>query len=208
MLSKMRKIIRVIKRDGVRLVLFRLNLMLFMRIRVLIYKHCFSTNSPSCKKIKINTAAQFVGLGSIEIESATIGFWPSPGFINGVSYFEARSSQAKLKICSGTIINNNAVVVADRTSVEIGKDCLIGPNVFIADSDFHGVELENRRNGHYVCLPVIIEDNVFIGGDVKILKGVRVGSGAVIANGSLVTKNVESNTVVAGVPAKLVKRLT
>lgn len=203
----MERLIRMLRRDGVRLTLFRVNLMLFMKMKVLVYRYFFSSSSPVCNEAKIRTATQFVGLGSIEISSAIIGVWPSPGFVNGVNYFEARSRQAKLRICPGTILNNNAVIIVDRTSIEIGENCLIGQNVFITDSDFHGVELENRCNGNYVCQPVVIEDNVFIGGDVKILKGVRVGAGAVIANGSLVTKNVEPNTIVAGVPARFIKNI-
>ena len=55
-------------------------------------------------------------------------------------------------------------------------------------------------------LPVIIEDDVWIGTGVIILKGVTIGTGSIVAAGAVVTKNVESYTIVAGIPAKIVKR--
>ena len=91
--------------------------------------------------------------------------------------------------------------------LSIEENCLIGPNLFITDSDFHGLEVENRNNGNYVCLPVHIGKNVFIGENVRILKGVHIGDGAVIGNSSLVTKNVPAHTVYAGNPAKFIKKL-
>ena len=53
----------------------------------------------------------------------------------------------------------------------------IGPNFFVTDSDFHGIEVADRTNGSYECSSVVIEDDVFIGESVKIMKGVRVGRG-------------------------------
>ncbi len=67
------------------------------------------------------------------------------------------------------------------------------------DTDLHAVDgtvLENK--------PVVIEDNVWIGCRCIILKGVRVGAGAIIAAGSVVTKNVPSDSIAAGVPARVI----
>lgn len=77
----------------------------------------------------------------------------------------------------------------------------------MTDSDFHGLELENRCNGNYECAGVVIEDDVFIGDNVRILKGVKVGPGAVIGSGSVVVSDVESMSVYAGVPARKIKSL-
>ena len=107
-----------------------------------------------------------------------------------------------------TIINNNFVIIADKTSITIGEHCLIGPNLFITDSDFHGVEIKDRSNGNYQCLPVSIENHVFIGENVRILKGVTIGEGSVIGNSSVVTKSVPPYSIYAGNPAKLLKKLS
>lgn len=84
---------------------------------------------------------------------------------------------------------------------------MIGLRLSVVDSDFHGIELENRTNNNYQCSDVIIGDDVFIGSDVKILKGVEIGNGSVIGSGSLVVKNVPAMTVFAGVPAKFIRNI-
>jgi acetyltransferase-like isoleucine patch superfamily enzyme len=191
-----------IKNFGVRRAFLLLTTRSILQIKVLIYEIVFSDNKPVFRRTKILQPTQFVGRGLIELSGTHLGVWPSPNLFSGISYFEARSQDAVLKVGCGTHINNNSTIIVDRTTVTIGQNCLIGPNFFATDSDFHGLQLENRTNGVYECEPVIIEDNVFIGEGVKVLKGVKIGSGAVVGCGSLVTKDVAPNSVVAGVPAK------
>ena len=93
-----------------------------------------------------------------------------------------------------TMIDMNAVLGARAT---VGSNCHIGAGAVIA-----GV-LEPPSAD-----PVIIEDNVLVGANAVILEGVRVGKGAVVAAGSVVTKNVEPDTVVAGIPARMIKNVS
>ena len=95
------------------------------------------------------------------------------------------------EIGENTMIDMNAVLGARAT---IGSNCHIGAGSVIA-----GV-LEPPSAD-----PVIIEDNVLIGANAVVLEGVRIGKGAVVAAGSVVTKNVEPDTVVAGIPARMIK---
>jgi len=95
------------------------------------------------------------------------------------------------EIGENTMIDMNAVLGARAT---IGSNCHIGAGAVIA-----GVLEPPSAN------PVIIEDNVLVGANAVVLEGVRVGKGAVVAAGSVVTKDVESETVVAGIPAKMIK---
>ncbi|HEY5106459.1 MAG TPA: acyltransferase [Caulobacteraceae bacterium] len=132
----------------------------------------------------------------------------SPSFFSTYAYIEARNADASITIGDGTSMNNNFCAVAEHTRITIGKDCLIGANVEIYDSDFHGVRVAER----HTSLPeraraVIIGDHVFIGSNVKILKGVTIGDGAVIGHGSLVTGDVAGGTVAAGVPARAIKAI-
>ncbi|MBP9873243.1 MAG: hypothetical protein KBC60_04350 [Haliscomenobacter sp.] len=72
------------------------------------------------------------------------------------------------------------------------------------DSDFHGLD-HNQMGGN--SKPVILEDHVWLATRSMVLKGVRIGKGAVVAAGAVVTKDVPPYTVVAGVPAKVIKHL-
>lgn len=182
-------------------------LRLLQKIRCFVYRFLLSNNSASLEGVRLNQPAQFVGEGKIIFHDVNIGVWPSPGFITGYAYFEARHSSASIKIGEGSYLNNGAVIIADKSTVEIGKRCMIGLNFSAVDSDFHGLEIENRKNGNYECADVYIGDDVFIGSDVRILKGVRVGSGAVIGSGSLVARDVAERTIHAGVPAKFIRNI-
>ncbi len=91
----------------------------------------------------------------------------------------------------------------DQGGIYIGDDVLIGHNVVLATID-HDLDAYDRHN-HYA--PIHIGNRVWIGAGAIITKGVSVGDGAVIAAGAVVTKDVPENTVVGGVPAKLLKKI-
>ena len=88
----------------------------------------------------------------------------------------------------------------------IGNDVLIAGQCMIVPSN-HNFEDINRpiKQQGFNSKGIIIEDNVWIGSGCKILDGVTIKKGAIIASGSVVTKNVAPNEIVGGVPAKLIK---
>ncbi|MBK9099813.1 MAG: 2,3,4,5-tetrahydropyridine-2,6-dicarboxylate N-acetyltransferase [bacterium] len=108
-------------------------------------------------------------------------------------------------IMMGAVLNIGAVI-GERTMIDmnvvvggraiVGKNCHIGAGTVLA-----GVIEPPSAD------PVIIEDDVLIGANAVVLEGVKVGKGAVVAAGSIVVKDVEPFTVVAGVPAKLLKKV-
>lgn len=179
----------------------------YNNFRCFIYKFFLS----ECKNLNfkplIPYPVLFLGSGKISIGKSQLGIHPSPYFLNSHGYIEARNSCANITIGQSTFINNNFVIIADNTTITIGDNCLIGPNCFISDSDFHGLKVEDRQNGNYTCSPVNIEDNVFIGENCRILKGVTIGHGSIIGNSSLVLKDVPPNTIYGGVPAKFIKNI-
>jgi acetyltransferase-like isoleucine patch superfamily enzyme len=105
---------------------------------------------------------------------------------------------ATLVIGKGTYLNRNVhIVVAE--SVSIGCDVKVGWDVVIMDTDLHGHSGQPARPK-----PVVIEDEVWIGCRALILKGVRIGKGAIIAAGAIVTKDVPPLAVVAGPSAEII----
>ncbi len=96
----------------------------------------------------------------------------------------------------------NGAIISATTKVTIGNNCKFGPFSMIIDSDFHNVKDHNKEGESG---EIIIEDDVWIGAKATILKGVKIGKGAVIAVGSVVTKSVPANAIAAGVPAKVIK---
>lgn len=148
---------------------------------------------------------QAMGLGHIECEERVqFGYFPSPYWSTTITYLDARQLSATIRVGAGTVINNNACIIAESTEITIGRNCVIGANVVILDSDFHALDPVARRAGaRGVAQPVVIQDDVFIGHGVTVLKGVTLGRGAVIASGSVVTHDVPAGAVAAGVPARV-----
>lgn len=104
---------------------------------------------------------------------------------------------------------NRYSIIDCHYSITIGSRVQIGPHCYITDFD-HGLLVDIDQpfhRGNNAFAPVVIEDNVWIGAGVTILKGVTIGQNAVVAAGSVVTKNVAPNTVVAGVPASFKKEI-
>jgi acetyltransferase-like isoleucine patch superfamily enzyme len=93
----------------------------------------------------------------------------------------------------------------DMGGITIGDDVMIGPKVNLISAG-HPVAPSERRNG-IVARPITIGNNVWIGAAATILQGVTVGDNAVIAAGAVVSRNVPADTMVAGVPARVIKHL-
>lgn len=93
----------------------------------------------------------------------------------------------------------------DLAEIHIGDNCLIGPDVGIYTAG-HRLEPKGRMLDVY-RLPIMIGNDVWIGGHSTILSGVTIGDGAVIAAGSVVTKDVAPRTLVGGNPAKIINNI-
>lgn len=119
-----------------------------------------------------------------------------------------------------TLLNGVFIMAEER--IEIGSHCLLAWNVGIADSDFHPIAAAQRRLDAEALAPyyrnrperpplhtapVRIHDNVWIGMNAVVLKGVTIGENAIVAAGSVVSRDVPADVVVAGNPARVVKQL-
>jgi maltose O-acetyltransferase len=173
-----------------------------------VYKYKIFSDAPNViSSARFNQPILLTGQGKISLKKCNLGVWPSPYYLSGYTHIEARNLEAEVIIEDNVYINNNAVIIADRSRITIGKNTLIGSEFTVYDSDFHELHPERRMSGNHVTASVTIGENVFIGSRVTVLKGVTIGRNAIIANGSIVTKNILPNTIVAGIPAKIIGQL-
>lgn len=134
--------------------------------------------------------------GKIHVGEYTL-FWPDVKLsVNGRDEF----SPAILEIghhC--TIGDRTEIHVADRVS--IGNNVMIAWDCVILERDYHGISGELE-----IPEPIIIEDSAWIGCRAIILKGVTIGRGAIVGAGSVVTKDVPTGAIVAGNPARIIRK--
>ena len=117
---------------------------------------------------------------------------------------------ADSQISIGDYTGISGAVIFAAKSIRIGNHVHIGVKTVIYDTDFHPLDWKSRRENNLTQVavsPVIIEDDVWIGGNSIILKGVHIGRAAVIGAGSVVTCNVPPETVWAGNPARFIKKI-
>ena len=148
------------------------------------FTHIFSKRRNS--KLILEEDASFVLTGKAMIQS-------------GAMIFLGRGKT--LKIGRSTFTSNIKILAHD--DITIGDNCIFGWECQIFSGDGHPIYQEESIINKDV--PVVIEDNVWVGSRALILKGVRVGKGSIVAAGAVVTKDVPPNCIVAGNPAKVVK---
>jgi|WetSurMetagenome_2_1015567.scaffolds.fasta_scaffold487059_2 acetyltransferase-like isoleucine patch superfamily enzyme len=106
---------------------------------------------------------------------------------------------AKLEIGSG--LTNRDIDISCFHHITMGHHVFISKGVMIRDSDNHAISGQEDR----IAKPIVIGNDVWIGMRALILKGVTIGDGAIIAAGSVVTRDVPAHCIVAGVPAKVIR---
>ena len=157
----------------------------------------FKMRFRKCENVSIGTGCRFLYPQAISMEGS-VGIGPN-------SFFAAQGGS--ISVGTNTAFNANVHINASVGGrISIGKWCLIGPNVVMrtADHRYDNQQLFIRQQGH-LAGDIVIEDDVWIGASAVILGDVRIGSGAIVGAGAVVTKNVQSMSIVAGVPAKVIK---
>lgn len=151
-------------------------------------------------RLKLNGRVVFSGPGRI-IAGRNVQL---NGTLNSVCTPWTYSKEAVIEIGSDSFLNGTRI--GCRNKVVIGNRCIIG-DARINDNDGHGIQAD-RRDIPAEALessPVILEDNVWVGAAVIILKGVRIGENSVIGAGSVVTKDIPANVVAAGNPCRVIR---
>lgn len=177
----------------------------------LVFKKLYTSTG----KVKFNIGSGI--LGSSENKNIQLG---SNVILSG---WLVSDNGGKIQIGNFSAINERSVV-RSRVSISIGSYVLVSSDVYIIDNNSHSISSDIRRkeilsNPQYKnrfaipytnaisSKPIVIDDDVWIGKRSIIMKGVHIGARSIVAAGSVVTKDVPEDVVVAGNPAQIVKRL-
>lgn len=151
---------------------------------------------------KLNTMdrSNFEGLQAVvkELLGKSENAWINPPFYCDYGF--------NIEVGKNLFANYNCTIL-DVAKVTIGDNVLIAPNVSIYTAG-HPLHADTRKTGYEYGAPITIGDNVWIGGNSIILPGVTIGCNSVIGAGSVVTKDVPDWTVVAGNPARVIRKIT
>jgi acetyltransferase-like isoleucine patch superfamily enzyme len=114
--------------------------------------------------------------------------------------FTTREKGAEIRI--GDNCGFSGVRIRADLNVIIGNNVRCGANVLISDTDAHTEDPRAGKNA-----PVVIDENVWLGMNVMVLKGVHIGKNSVIGAGSVVTRDIPANVMAAGIPCRVIKEL-
>ena len=116
------------------------------------------------------------------------------------------SPDARIVIGANTRLNGAGIMA--QSGITVGSDCILGSTLLV-DTDFHSIERDRRTNSNSPVrtAPIHIGNNVWLGGQSAVLKGVTVGDNSVVGFRAVVASDVPADVVVAGNPARVVKQL-
>ena len=150
-----------------------------------------------------------LGPGAILLGKEVEFGWPtSRSFHTGYCHVETTNAGAAIELGDGVQINNNAFIKSEGPGIRIAAGGLLGSEITIYDSDFHELTPGRRRGGRARMAEVELEEDVFVGDRVMILKGVRIGRGSVIGAGSVVCGPIPEGVIAAGNPARVLRELS
>lgn len=114
--------------------------------------------------------------------------------------FSTIKTNAKIEI--GNDCGFSGTVIGCALSIKLGNNVKCGANTLITDSDWHSNDSRTKTDKM-----IIIEDNVWLGYGVKVLKGVHIGKNTLVGAGSIVTKDIPANVIAAGNPCKVIRSI-
>lgn len=177
----------------------------------------------NCRKIKVSATLhgmpiarqkmRICGNGVVRVgKNVSFGWKRSPDWSSTEAYIDARRLGSCIEIGEGCTFSNGAALISESEGkapgIAIGRACVIGSRFRCYDSDFHGVAAHERDTPRSVKMAAVsIGSECFIGENVIVLKGVSLGDRCVVGAGSVVTHSFPADSVIAGNPARLVKKI-
>jgi acetyltransferase-like isoleucine patch superfamily enzyme len=132
-------------------------------------------------------------------------YFSEPGVAHPVM-IRVLNTKAEILIGHDVGISGGGICAAEK--VVIGDNVMFGANAFVTDTDFHPMDgIRRYRQDNMKIAPVKIGNNVFLGMNVLVLKGVTIGDNSIIAAGSVVTTDMPANCIAGGIPARILRRL-
>lgn len=125
--------------------------------------------------------------------------------VSTIAKLELVVNGGTLEIGEAAYINYGCSISASKW-VSIGPRCNVGTYCILIDNDFHHLEPE-RRNERPESHPIVLEENVWLGARVIVLRGVTIGKDSVVGAGSVVTKDIPPRSVAVGMPARVIRQL-
>ena len=198
---------------------------MFKKIMHRLFYNPYSYAKRNSDSIELGSSSTLISPFSFDVRHAGVGRRIKIGANNVLACnLILESDLGHISIGNNCFVNGGTKIIS-RSSITVGDYVTISWGVTIYDHDSHSLDYRERRSdivqqlkdlptGNFIrnknwsvvnSKPINIGDDVWIGMDAIILKGVTIGRGAVVAAGAVVTKNVEAWTIVAGNPAKIVK---
>lgn len=183
------------------------------RFNYIVKKIVWLMKTRKCNDRSVHSFAD-IGVRITGAENIEIGNCFSAGYnlklqTWSISGKDSQEKKIKIKICDDVCFNDNCQI-SSANYIEIGKGTLLGDNVFISDN-FHGnstyevLSTPPLKRDLYVKGAVIIGENVWIGRNVCIMPGVIIGDGCVIGANSFVNSSFEANSIIGGIPARVIR---
>lgn len=168
-----------------------------------------------CHRLRCDPSWRFYGLPWVRVGGRGSAIRIGRRFV-AVSKMSRNSFGIFQRVCIRTVSHGATIAIGDDVgvsgctisagkSIVIGDHVLIGSGALITDGDAHPIDPDERRcGGGGLTAPVVIEDDVFIGARVIILKGVTIGRGSVVGAGAVVAKSIPPYSVAVGNPVRIV----
>lgn len=199
----------IISPNGLRMRYYKLYNRLYFRFKGI----CFGENMQVYNKIYITGGGGNIHIGNNFHFTSGDGINPICRNLRGCIHTESASSQ----ITIGDNVGMSSTCIWVRERLTIGNHVNIGANVLIYDTDAHQLDYLARRGERpanpddvQTCVqsaPVTIENDVWIGANCIILKGVTIGARSVIGAGSVVTKSLPADSIAAGNPCRVIRKM-
>lgn len=179
-----------------------------IKVLISILKHFNSEELDKYLTFLVINTLNLLGTGTLgailrAIIMKKLGFRIGDGAVikNNVIFPDKKSL---ITIGKGTYINKNVIFTAGE--ITLGNNCQIGHNTIFCSS-YHELETDFKKLRPLLSRPIEVEDFVWIGCNVTVLPGIKIGRGAVIGAGAIVTKDIPENSLAVGNPARVIRTI-